>query len=340
LQQIDSGAAANRTGVSLRVRQDVGVHPALRVIARRLLLAIPLLFVVSFLIFALLSAVPGSAAHQILGAKATPEEVQRVSKSLGLDQPLYEQYWHWLQNAFDGDLGASLITAEPVTQAISERAPVSLSLVSGALLVSVIFGVGLGIVSAVRGGVLGRLIDAVSMVGWVLPAYWIGAELIAIFAVELNLLPATGYIPLTESFSGWLRSLVLPVCALALGGIGLLARQTREAMLDALASEHIRIARASGIAPRSIYFRHALRNAAPRILTVFGLLTVGLLGGTVFAETVFAMPGLGSLMVNGVQGHDLPVVVGVAVTFTIVVVAINLIVDLAYTWIDPRVRTQ
>jgi peptide/nickel transport system permease protein len=196
------------------------------------------------------------------------------------------------------------------------------------------------VISAVYGGVLGRAIDVFALVGFALPAFWVGAELIALFAVRWKLLPATGYVPVTQSVTGWLRSIALPIAALALGGIAAVAKQTREAMLDTLSSEYVRMARANGIGPCSIILRHALKNASVRALTVLGVQAVVLLGGTVLIENVFALPGLGSLVVSAATGHDLPVVQGVAIYFTGLVVVINLTIDLAYTALNPKVRVR
>lgn len=315
-------------------------HPAVRAAIRRLLIAIPLLFFVSAISFVLVSLTPGDAARQILGTQASPQAYQTLRRELGLNLPLYEQYWHWLKNALHGDLGTSIITGQSVTAAINARLPVTLSLIIGAILISVLVGLPLGLISAIRGGVLGKVVDVGALIGFGIPAFWLGVELISIFAVKLGWLPATGYVPVSQSISGWLTSLVLPVIALATAGIAAIAKQTREAMLDVLGSEHIRVARANGLSPRSIYLRHGLKNAAPRVLTVLGIQAVGLLGGTVFIENVFALPGMGSLAVTAVTQHDLPVVEGLAVYFTLIVVVVNLAIDLAYTWLNPRVRTS
>ena len=314
--------------------------PLLRVLVRRLLLTVPLLFVVSGLSFLLVSLTPGDAAREILGTQAPPDAYPKLRHALGLDQPLWEQYWRWVKHALHGDLGASLFTSEAVTHAINARLPVTLSLIAGALLVSMLVGVGLGVFSAVRGGVAGRLVDAFALGGFALPSFWVGVVLIALFAVNLRWFPATGYVPLTQSPKQWFLSLVLPVVALALHGVASIAKQTREAMLDALGSEYVRMAWANGVSPASILFRHALKNAGMRVVTVLGLQAVGLLGGTVLVENVFALPGLGGLAVNASIQHDLPVVQGIVVYFTLIVVLINLAIDLAYTWLNPRVRTQ
>jgi peptide/nickel transport system permease protein len=315
-------------------------NPVVRVNVRRCVMAVPLLFVVSALTFILVSLTPGNAAQAILGTNATPGEYAALNRALGLNLPLYEQYWNWLRHALTGDLGQSIFTHQPVTQAISQRLPVTLSLLAGTLLVSVVAGIGIGVFSAVRGGAAGRAADALALIGFSLPAFWVGTELIVIFAVWQNWFPATGYVSITQSPGGWLRSLALPVASLSLYGIAATAKQTREAMLDVLASQYIRMARANGISRSAVVFRHGLRNASIRVVTVLGLQAVGLLGGTVLAENVFALPGLGSLMVTAATQHDLPVIAGIVVCFTLMVVAINLLTDLAYAWLNPRIRVQ
>lgn len=313
-------------------------HPIVRVIGRRILLSVPLLFVVSALSFVLISLTPGDAASAILGTHADPAAYPRLRHEMGLDQPIYEQYWHWLRHALSGDLGTSLFSNEPVTHKIGGRMPVTLSLICGSLLVSLIVGLALGIFSAVRGGALGRAVDALGLLGFALPGFWIGAELIVLFAVKLRWFPATGYVSFADSPQEWLRSIALPVASLALGGAAAIAKQTRESMLDVLGSEHIRMAWANGLSSASIVFRHALKNAAMPIVTVLGVQAVALLGGTILAEVIFALPGLGGLVVQASLEHDLPVVTGIAVVFTLIVVVVNLLVDLAYTWLNPKVK--
>ncbi|HEX2314884.1 MAG TPA: ABC transporter permease [Thermomonospora sp.] len=309
-------------------------------IGRRLLTAIPLLLGVSLLSFVLTSFAPGDAARTILGPNAAPESYAQLRHAMGLDLPLWEQYWRWLRAALGGDLGASAFNGQAVTAAIGQRFPVTASLMAGSLLISVLAGVSLGVVSALRGGFMGRAIDALALVGFALPAFWLGAELIVVFSVRLGWFPSTGYVPFAESPGGWLRSLVLPVAALALYGLAGIAKQTRESMLDVLGSEHIRVARANGLSEWSLVMRHALKNASSRVVTVLGVLAVSMLGGTILVESVFALPGLGSLVVGAAVQHDLPMVQGVAVFFTAIVVVINLTIDLAYTWLDPKVRVR
>jgi peptide/nickel transport system permease protein len=340
------GAATERARVA-RVRRLAGAltsDPVLGVVARRLALSVPLLFVVSALVFLLTSIAPGNATEVILGPQETSglprADYDRLAHQLGLDRPLHLQYWEWLSHAVAGDFGISLATRQPVIEIIFQRLSVTLSLVVGTLVVSVLVGVGLGIVSGVRGRAVGRTVDALAMVGWVVPVFWLSAQLIVIFAVELGWFPATGYVPFAQSPSEWARSLVLPVAALSLGAIAGFAKFTREAMLDALASDYIRMARANGESARSIVFQHAFKSALVQVITLTGLLTIGLLVGTVFVEDVFSLPGLGSLVVNAIRGEDLPVVQGAAVFFALIVIAVNLVTDLAYSLVSPKARVE
>jgi peptide/nickel transport system permease protein len=312
----------------------------LRVVVRRLLMAIPLLFIVSTITFVLVALTPGDAARSILGIEAPQEEYAKLRQALGLDQPVYQQYWNWLKHAVQGDLGTSLVSGEPVRVAIENRLSVTASLIVGALLVTMFIGVGIGILSAVRGGIVARAVDSLALIGFSLPSFWIGAFLIGVFAVDLGWLPATGYVRPSDSMRGWLLALVLPVTALTIHSVAAVAKQTREAMLDALSSEYVRMAWASGLPKWRVVFRHALRNAAIPVVTVLGVLFVGLLGGTVLVEQVFALPGLGGLAVNASTQHDLPVIQGLVVYFTVIVVIVNLVIDVTYTLLNPRVRAR
>ena len=276
-------------------------NPYLRVIARRLLMAVPLLFIVTALSFLLLSLVPGDAALQILGQNVTPTALKALRERLGLNLPLPEQYWHWLMHALHGDLGSSAYSGQDVTQAILQRLPVTLSLALGGLIVIPLVGIAIGVYSAVRGGVLDGGLALIALGGYALPAFWLGAILIEFFAIRLHWFPAVGYVSFAQSPVEWLRSLVLPVAALSVGYIAIFAKQSRDAMLDVLASEHIRLAWARGVPARAIYFRYALKSVGPVLLTLVGLLTIGLIAGTLFVETVFALPGIGAYAVAGAQ---------------------------------------
>jgi peptide/nickel transport system permease protein len=307
-------------------------------VVRRLLLSAPLVVIVSVVTFLLTSLAPSDAARQILGNNASLAQYARLRHRLGLDLPLYERYWRWLTHALHGDLGTSFVTGQAVTTTILERLPATLSLFFGSLLVIVLAGVLLGLVSAVRGGVTGRLIDTFGLVGFAVPGFWLGAVLIAVFAVKVHLFPAVGYVPFAASPAEWMRSLVLPIVALALSSVTGLAKQTREAMLDALASEHTRMSRANGMTKTTVVYVLAMKIVAIRVVTIVGLMAVGLLGGTVLVEQVFGLPGLGSVLQTSTTNRDLPMLQGITLFFALAIVGINLLVDMAYGWLDPRIR--
>jgi peptide/nickel transport system permease protein len=334
---LERAALEAESGGLRAFRSGLARNPFAAVILRRLTLAIPLLLAVSFLSFFLVSLTPGNAAKDLLGDQFTETAYQQLRHELGLNLPLYQQYWDWLKHALGGNFGTSIFNGQSVGLEISQRLPPTLSIVILGTAVSSLIGIPVGIFSALRGGFVGRLVDTVAMGGFALPGFWVGAELIVIFAVKLHWLPATGYVSIAQSPIQWLRSMVLPVTSLAIASTAGLAKMTRDAMLDVLSSEHIRGSRAAGLSERSIVLRHALKNASPSIVTFVGLQAVFMLGGTIFIETVFALPGLGSLVSSSVNNHDLPVVQGIVVTYTGLVLVINTIVDLVYVWLTPRI---
>jgi peptide/nickel transport system permease protein len=312
----------------------------LRLVARRLLSSIPLLFLVSALTFVLVSLVPGDPARTIVGQHATVEQYQDVRRQLGLDEALPVQYGQWLARVFHGGLGASLFSGEAVTDVLGARLPVSLSLIIAGTLVSGVLGVALGLVSARRGGFLVKLVDGLSLVGLAVPAFWFALVLIAIGSVQLRWFPVTGYVAFADGPAEWARSLVLPVLSLSLSAVAIIAKQTRDAVLDTFGRDFIRVMEANGFSRRSVLYRHALRNAALPVVTVLGVVLVSLLAASVFVETVFAMPGLGSLTQQATVQHDIPVIQGAVLYITVLVVIVNLLVDLAYGRLDPRVRAS
>lgn len=310
----------------------------LRLAAARLLWSVPLLFVVSALTFVLAALTPGDAARTILGTNTDPAAYEQIRAELRLDRPLLTQYADWLRGALQGDLGSSVFTGEPVTQVLGSRIEVSLSLIIGAGLACAVLGVALGLLSAVRGGALARLVDAASIALMSTPVPWLGLLLVLLFAIRLGTVPATGYTPFLVAPATWLSSLLLPVACLAAGGVALIARQTRGAVLDVLGRDHVRALRAAGLPVRSVLLKHVLRGAAVPVVTTLGLLVVGLLGGSIVVEQLFALPGLGQVAVTATGKHDLPVLQGVVVTFTLLVVVINLLTDIVVGLLDPAVR--
>ena len=313
----------------------------IRGLARWLASSVLLLFAVTALTFVLASLSPGSAVQAVLGNQTsyTPRQYQQVTHELGLDQPLPVQYWHWVSNLLHGSLGSDLFSGQPIIQALDARLGASLSLILGTVVVAGTLGVSAGVLSAVRGGVLGKLLDAGVVTGFAIPNFWLALVLIELLAVKVRAFPATGYVPFGTDPSRWLASIALPVITLAIGTTAFVARQTRDSMLDVLSREFIVALRARGVPMRSILVKHALRNAAIPVVTTLGVLFVGLLGGTVFIENVFAVPGLGQQVVNASNTHDLPMIEGVAFYFTVIVVAINLLVDLSYRVLNPQMET-
>jgi len=310
----------------------------LKIIGRRLLVSLPLVLIVSMLSFFLVLLTHGDPAAVILGMNHTPAEYEAMREKLGLNQPALTRYENWLVDLGHGDLGVSIYNSEPVTKILKDRSGVTFSLILVTTIFSSIVGIGLGIASAVRRGLLARIVDVTSLLGMALPNFWVALVLIAIFSVSLRLLPAIGYIQPGTSVSGWLKSLILPVIVLSLPAIGIIGQQTRSSMLEVLDSPYIRTLRAGGLGRSSIIYRHALRNAAISIVTIVGLTFVGLLSGTVIAETVFSLPGLGGLAVQATSQHDLPVIQGLVMYFTVIVIIVNLIVDVVYAWLNPRIR--
>ena len=310
----------------------------LRIVRRRVLISIPLLLVVSLTTFVLESLVPGNLAASLLGENYTQAQYNALRQSMHLNQPLAEQYWRYLTGVFQGHLGDSLVSNESVTTAISERLPVTLTLIVGAVVVAAAVGIFLGVQSAIRGRFWRRLVDVLSLLGVALPSFWLGLVLVAFFAVRLGWFPATGYTPFSTSPYQWLQSLALPVVALSVLGIASISKVTRDGMLSALQTEYTKTLRAAGVSQRSLIWKHGLRNSSVAIATMIGLTAVQFIAATVFIENVFALPGMGLLIVNATVQHDLPVVQGVTLVFTLLVIAINLIIDLCYGALDPKVR--
>lgn len=312
----------------------------LRLTAHRLAISLPLVLAVSLLIFGLESLVPGDPARTILGESATQESIDALRAEMGLDRPWFERYGQWLAGLVRGDLGTSIFTGEPVTAVLNDRLGVSLSLVTLCMIVSGAVGVLLGMVSAVRGRLVGRLLDVVSLAGLALPSFWVAIILVAVFAVRLRLLPATGYVPATESVTGWLTSLVLPVVALCLLGVTAVAKQTRDSAMEVLDADYVQVLRANGVPEWKILLKHVLRNAAIPVVSVLGVVTVGMLDATVFVESVFVLPGLGSRATQATIDHDISVILGIGVYFTVLVILINLVVDIVYGVLNPKVRSS
>jgi peptide/nickel transport system permease protein len=312
----------------------------IRLILKRVLWSVPLMFVASALCFVLLSLTKGNPAQAILGPLASNAQVAQLSRQLGFDQPVWVQYWHWLDGVLHGNFGTSLIDGQTVTSLLAPRLIVSLTLIAGATLLASAGGVLLGVAAAVRGGRSGKLLEAGAVLGLAIPDFLLGLVLIELFAVAVRVFPASGFVAFSASPSGWFKSLILPVVALGVGVMAVIAVQTRDAMREALRSPYVRVLEANGISRRSVVYKHALRNAAIPLITVIGLIVAGLLGGSVLIETVFTLPGLGSELQGAAGQHDIPVVEGIVVYFTLIVVVVNLAVDIGYGLLNPRVRVR
>jgi peptide/nickel transport system permease protein len=308
-------------------------------IVRRLAAGIVIVFIVTALTFMLIHLGGGNIARNILGAEATASQVTQKSHELGLDRPVWVQYAHWVGPALTGNLGVSYFNGQSVVQAMELRIPVTVSLVVFALVLTLILSLVVGVTAARRGGVWDKALQIVSVFGYALPSYWIALILVVGIALRSHgIFPATGYVRPSSSVSGWLLSLTLPAIALSIGGIASVAQQLRGSLLDELSKDYIRTLRSRGIPERSIIYRHALRNAAGPAMTVFGLHTITLLGGSIILEQIFALPGIGQLAVTTSQQGDVPVVMGIVVFMVIVVTIVNLLIDLADGALNPKAR--
>lgn len=309
-----------------------------KVVIHRLLMSVPLVLLVTLLTFVLNSLAPGDLAMTIMGADGTREQYEALRAELGLDRPVAMQYLAWLAQALQGNLGLSYFTKESVTELLNARLGVSVFIMVGVLVVCLSAGLMLGVASALKGGWGGRAIDALSLVGLIFPSFWLALVLISVFAVTLRWLPATGYTMFNDGPLDWFLSLVLPVVSVSMYSITSIAKQTRDAMNDVMGRDFIRALRACGLPERTVIWKHALRNAALPVVTVLGLVLIGAISGTVFVERVFVLPGLGSLAVSAALSKDILLLQGVTLYFTLMTIAINLMVDLSYTLLNPKVR--
>jgi peptide/nickel transport system permease protein len=307
-------------------------------IARRVLSGIALTFVVSALAFAMLYANSGAIARRILGQNASAELIAQKAQDLGLNRPLFEQYFDWLGHAITGDLGRSWFTGELVATGVSSRLAVTLSIVIGATLVCALVAVTLGVQAATRGGWVDRIVQVISVLGFAIPGFLVALGLVILFSLQLGWFKATGYIPITTSFGGWASSVTLPIVALAIGAIAVVAQQVRGSVSDALERDYVRTLRARGLSRRRVVMKHVLRNAGGPALAVLAVQFIGLLGGAVIVETIFAIPGLGQLAVSATNKADIPMVMGLVLATAIIVVITNLLIDLAQAALNPKVR--
>ena len=297
------------------------------------------MLVVGIFVFSLLHLAPGDPAAIIAGDNATEANVARIRASLGLDRPLLEQFSSWGWATLRGDLGVSMFSNIPVTTLVQQRVGPTVSLALTTMLVAVVIAITLGVLAAWKAGsLLDRAVMALAVTGFSVPVFVVGYALVYFFALEWRWLPVQGYVPLSEGLWPWLRHLILPSLALGLAYVALIARITRTSMLEVLAEDYIRTASAKGVATLPMLLRHALWNAAVPIITVIGIGVALLMSGVVITESVFNIPGVGRLVVDAITRRDYPIIQGVMVIFAAVYVLINLVIDILYSFIDPRIR--
>lgn len=309
----------------------------LRLLVRRLLQAIPVMLIVSAVIFAVAVALPGDPSLIILGENAPEAARERIRQELGLDDPIVIQFWNWLTNAITGDLGKSFKSGEAVVSILMDRIPVTLELASLSLVFSVVIGVPLGMVAAIRRNTwVDAAVSVLSVSALAMPFFWIGILLIMLFTLRLGLLPPSGYVPFTEDPVANLTHMIMPVVTLGSAYVAIVARQTRAAMIQVLSADYVRTARAKGASEFRVVAVHGFRNALVAIVTVVGLQFAGMMGGAVVTETVFQLPGLGRMITDSIFGRDYGLLQGGVLIVVLGVIIVNLLTDLLYNLLDPR----
>ncbi len=312
-----------------------------RYVLRRLLATVPVLLLVSLLTFALLWLVPGDPASMFLDTSATQEALDRVRREMGLDQPFLVRMGDWYWRVLQGDLGTSLLLNRGVTEAILERLPVTLSLTAIAFVFAVLIGVAAGVLAAVRHGrATDQGVMTLALLGLSIPEFWFGLVMIWLLAVTMQWFPAGDYVAFAQDPMGWAWHLALPAFTLACVQMGFIARMTRSSMLEVLGQDYVRTARAKGLPEPYVVLRHGLTNAMVPIVTVMGIMVGALLGGAVVTEQVFSLPGLGRLIIGAVLSRDFPVIQGGLLFLAVIYLVVNLVVDLLYAALDPRVRLE
>lgn len=308
-------------------------------LAKRILATIPVMLIVAVIVFTLIRMVPGDPAAVIAGNMATNEDIARIRTELGLDRSFFAQFWIWAQGLLTGDLGQSFFFKKEVTALIAERVGATLSLALLTIVITVIVAVPLGTLAAWKhGGWLDRALMGFSVLGFSIPVFVIGYLLVYFFSLKFDWFPVQGYKPLSDGLGEWLKHLLLPAITLSIVYVALIARVTRASVAEALTEDYVRTARAKGLPESRVLVKHALANAAVPIVTVIGIGIALLIGGVVVTESVFSIPGLGTLTVDAVLARDFPVIQGVILFFSFLYVMVNLLVDVSYLFLDPRIR--
>lgn len=309
-----------------------------RFILRRLLAGVILLFAVSSLAYLLLYLGVGDIARQILGQDATQEQVQQLNARLGLDEPLLPRYFSWLTGAFTGDFGASWFTNQPVVAAITSRLSVTLSLVIGTVVITAVVGTALGVWAARKRGAADRTVQIVSVLGFAIPGFLIAIFLVNVFALNLGLFRPTGYVQITASFTGWLSTVTLPILALATGSVAAIAAQVRGSVIDTMRQDWVRTLRSRGLSENRVLYKHVLRNAGGPALAILAVQFVGLLGGAIIVEQIFAIPGLGPIATTSTAQGDIPLVMGLVVVTATIAVIVNIVIEILHGFLNPKAR--
>lgn len=310
-----------------------------RYILQRLVAMIPVLFLVSIIVFFLIRLIPGDPAVAMLGEEATPQAIADLRHEFGLDQPIPVQYAIWLSRVLQGDLGNSTRSHQPVLEAIVERLPATIELTFFSLLISLSIAIPTGIISATRRGSRADLVSStLALLGVSMPSFFLAMLLIFVFSLNLRLLPPIGFTPILTDPVANLRGMILPSITLGAGAAAIVARLTRSSLLEVLNLEYIRTARAKGLRERFVIYRHALKNALIPVVTIVGLQVGGLLGGAVITESLFVLPGVGKLAVDSIFSRDFPIVQGVVLFLSLIFLLTNLVVDVLYAFLDPRIH--
>lgn len=308
-------------------------------IIRRILATIPVMAIVALFVFSLLHLSPGDPAAIIAGDTATADDIARIRQKLGLDEPLYIQFATWVWALLHGDLGISIFTNLPVSKLIAQRIEPTVTLTISTLIVAVVAAIPMGVVAAWKAGSwIDRVVMVFAVLGFSVPVFVLAYLLIYVFAISADLLPVQGFVSIGSGLGPFLSHLVMPTLALGMVFAALIARMTRASMLDVLAQDYIRTAQAKGLANDKVLIGHALKNAAVPIVTIIGIGVAALISGVVVTETVFAIPGLGRLTVDAILRRDYPIIQGIILVFSAAYVLVNLLVDLSYTFLDPRIR--
>jgi peptide/nickel transport system permease protein len=309
-------------------------------VGRRLLITILLLFLITVGVYSLILIIPGNPAIALAGGtKATPAEIAKITNQLHLNEGFFAQYWNWLRAALHGNLGNSLFNNETVASGIAARFPVTLSVAVGGMVVAILLGVPSGIVAGLHQGTArDRGVTVGSSIAVAIPDFWLAMLLVIVFAVKLEWLPALGYTPFTQSPAEWFQDLLLPWLALGIGGSAVIARQIRGALIDTLDQDYMRTAVAKGLSPRMVVGKHALKNALSPAVTVIGIQFGYLLGGTLIIEQIFSLPGLGTYIIQAISDKDIPEIQGVVLVVALAFVLINLVVDIVYAYLNPKIR--